>query len=179
MADISLILAAGNPISDVLEPFGVAWPFFISQVILFVLVAVLLRKFAYGPVLAMLEQRRMRISEGEEKLKRIEQQLADSERRTAEAIAKANADANRLVAEAKQSASILTEQKAQEAVAAAKAILTKAEQAARAEREQMLTALRKEFGRLVTTTTAQVTGKVLTADDQRRINEEALTKVEA
>jgi F-type H+-transporting ATPase subunit b len=38
--------------------------------------------------------------------------------------------------------------------------------------------LKKEFGRLVTATTAQVTGKVLTDEDQRRINEEALAKVE-
>ncbi len=44
-------------------------------------------------------------------------------------------------------------------------------------REQMTAELRKEFGRLVTATTAQVTGKVLTDDDQRRINEEALAKV--
>jgi len=179
MADNFLILAAGNPITEVLAPFGVAWPYFISQIILFVLVAVLLKKFAYAPVLGMLELRRSRISEGEEKLKRIEQQLAESEQRTAAAIAQANADATRLVNEAKQSAAILSEQKAQEAIASAKAILTKAEQASRAEREQMVSALRKEFGRLVTNTTAQVTGKVLNADDQRRINEEALAKVEA
>lgn len=179
MANFSLILAAGNPASDLLEPFGVATPFFVAQIVVFVLVAILLKKFAYAPVLAMLEQRRARIAEGEENLKRIQQQLAESEQRTAEAIAKANADATRLINEAKQSASILTEQKAQEAIASAKAIITKAEQAARAEREQMVSALRKEFGRLVTTTTSQVTGKVLTAEDQRRINEEALTKVEA
>ena len=46
------------------------------------------------------------------------------------------------------------------------------------EREKMEAELRKEFGRLVTATTAQVTGKVLNDDDQRRINEEALAKVE-
>ena len=37
----------------------------------------------------------------------------------------------------------------------------------------------REFGRLLTTTTTQVTGKVLTSDDQQRLNAEALTKVEA
>jgi len=43
----------------------------------------------------------------------------------------------------------------------------------------MQTELKKEFGRLVTNTTANVTGKVLTDDDQKRINEEALASVES
>ena len=66
----------------------------------------------------------------------------------------------------------------QEAAAAAQAILAKAEEAAKSERDKMRAELKKEFGRLVTATTAQVTGKVLTDEDQRRINEEALAKVE-
>ena len=73
----------------------------------------------------------------------------------------------------------LSEQKAQEAVSQAQQILSKAEVAARAEREQMATELRKEFGRLVATTTANVTGKVLTDADRQRINEEALANIES
>jgi len=34
-------------------------------------------------------------------------------------------------------------------------------------------ALKRELGRLVVDTTAKVTGKVLTSDDQRRLQEEA------
>ena len=44
--------------------------------------------------------------------------------------------------------------------------------------QKMQADLKKQFGRLVASTTAQVTGKVLTDDDQKRINEEALAKVE-
>ena len=42
----------------------------------------------------------------------------------------------------------------------------------------MTTELKKEFGRLVTATTAAVTGKELNDADQKRINEEALKSVE-
>ena len=104
--------------------------------------------------------------------------MPDSEQRTQEAIDKANADAARLINEAKESASSLTEKKAQEAIASAQAILAKAEEAAKAERKTMTAELKKEFGRLVTATTATVTGKVLNDDDQKRINEEALSSVE-
>ena len=37
--------------------------------------------------------------------------------------------------------------------------------------------LRKEVGRLVVATTAKVTGKVLTADDQNRLAEETSTQL--
>ena len=169
----------GGAAGEIFREFGVNGQFFWSQVASFLIVAVLLKLFAFGPIQAMLEQRRARIAEGEAKLKQIEQQLADSEKHTAEAIAKANSEALRLITEAKESAVSFSEQKAQEAIASAQQILTKAEAAAQAERAAIKAELKSEFGRLVAATTAQVTGKVLTADDQQRINNEALTSVEA
>ena len=138
-----------------------------------------LKKFAFGPVQQILEERRARIAGGEAKLKQIEKQLADSEATTAAAIEKANSEAVRLIEEAKHGAAVFSEQKSQEAIASAQQILTKAEAAARADRDRLSTELKREFGRLVAATTSQVTGKILNADDQKRISEDALAKVEA
>lgn len=170
--------SSGNPAEAIIKTFHVEGPLFIAQVINIVVVLFVLKKFAFGPILAMLEQRRVRIAEGEEKLKRIERQLSESEATTAAAIAKANDEAVRLVNEAKQGAHAFTEQKSQEAIAQAQQILIKADAAAKADRERLSTELKREFGRLVAVTTSQVTGKILTADDQKRINEDALAKVE-
>ena len=172
--------AAESPgiLETIQKTFGLNGPFFIAQVINFFVVIFVLKKFAFGPIQTMLEQRRVRIAEGEEKLKRIEKQLAESEETTAAAIAKANDEAVRLINEAKEGAQAFSEQKAQEAIAQAQNILAKAEAAAQADRARLSSELKREFGRLVTATTAQVTGKVLTADDQKRINEDALAKVE-
>jgi F-type H+-transporting ATPase subunit b len=164
---------------SILKTFKIMPEYFIPQVVSFLIVAFLLKKFAFGPIQAMLEQRKERIAGGEEKLKKIEKQLLDSEKTTAEAIAKANSEAKRLIVEAQASAASLTEAKAQEAIAQAQGILAKAEAAAKMEREQISADLKREFGRLVTATTANVTGKVLTEADQKRINEEALIRVEA
>ena len=166
-------------LTTIKEKFGLNGPFFIAQVINFFLVVFVLKKFAFGPVQKILEERRNRIADGESKLAKIEKQLADSEIATAAAIAKANEDATRLINEAKTSAAALSEQKAQEAIASAQQILAKAEAAAQAERAAIKAELKNEFGRLVTATTAQVTGKVLTDEDQKRINNEALVSVEA
>ncbi len=166
-----------NALEALSKTFGLHGAFFAAQVVNFFLVIFVLKKFAFGPIQQMLEQRRERIVAGEEKLKRIEKQLAESEATTAAAIAKANEDAVRLITEAKEGAAAFTEQKSQEAIAQAQQILTKAEAAANADRERISAELKREFGRLVASTTTQVTGKVLTAADQSRINEEALTKV--
>jgi F-type H+-transporting ATPase subunit b len=166
-------------VGEIMKTFNVTWPLFISQCISFLLVAILLKKFAFGPVQTMLELRRGKISAGEEKLKHIEKQLAESEATTAAAIAKANEEAVRLINEAKQGASMFSEQKSQEAIAQAQQILAKAEAAARADRDRLNLELKREFGRLVAATTSQVTGKILNSDDQKRINEDALAKVES
>jgi len=177
LANVPAVTSEGV-VGEITRTFKVyPWLVF-SQFLSFAIVIFLLKKFAFGPVQAMLEQRRSRIAEGEAKLKHIEKQLAESEATTAAAIAKANDEAVRMINEAKAGATAFSEQKAQEAIAQAQLILSKAEAAAKADRDRLSTELKREFGRLVASTTAQVTGKVLTDDDQKRINEDALATVE-
>ena len=186
MFDIINVLAvvaeapsSGNPLEPIVKTFHLEWPLLIAQILNVCVVLFVLNKFAFGPLLQMLEERRARIIAGEDKIKLIERQLADSVETTAAAISKANDEAVRMVTEAKQGAATFTEQKAQEAISSAQQILAKAEAAAKADRDKLVAELKREFGRLVVATTSQVTGKVLTADDQKRINEDALAKVEA
>ncbi len=175
-----LAVAAEHPgvLENISKTFGLNGPFFIAQVVNFILVIFILKKFAFGPVQAILEERRGRIAEGEEKLKQIERRLAETEKTSAAAIAKANEEAVRLINEAMHSASALSEQSAQEALAQAQNIINKAEAASKADHERLTLELKREFGRLVAATTSQVTGKILTSDDQKRINEDALAGVE-
>lgn len=178
---MTLILAAATTEAaqqGFFETFGVNWPFFIAQLLNFFLVLLILKKFAFGPIQEILDKRRTRIADGEAKLAEIEEQLAASEKEKAALLEKANEDAKRLIAEAREGAASLSEQKAQEATTQAHGIIAKAQEAAATERTQMAAELKQEFGRLVVATTSQVSGKVLTDDDQARINQEALASVQ-
>lgn len=177
--EVGQAVAKTGIVETLQKDFGWNAPFFFAQLINFIIVILVLKKFAFAPVQKILEERRSRIVAGEEKLKLIERQLADSMQTTATAIAKANEEAVRMVTEAKQGAAVFTEQKAQEAISSAQQIIARAEAAAKAEHDRLSAELKREFGRLVIATTSQVTGKVLTGDDQRRINEDALATVEA
>jgi F-type H+-transporting ATPase subunit b len=158
---------------ELLNTFGIEWPKFLAQLILFIIVYFILKKFAFGPITAMLEERRKRIEEGQLNAEKIKQQLAEAEQRHAEILAKANAEAQRMIDEARESAGHVAERREQEAIAAAEQIMAKAREASEIEHERTMAELKRELGRLVVDTTSKVTGKVLNSDDQRRLQEEA------
>jgi F-type H+-transporting ATPase subunit b len=173
---MNVILAAGGAadiVRETADTFGWNWKLFLSQVISFCIVAFLLRRFAYKPILAILEERRKTIEEGQLNAEKIRKQLAEAEQRYAEILAKANAEGQKMIDEARESASHLSERKQQEAIAAAEQIMAKAREASAMEHDRTMEALKRELGRLVVDTTTKVTGKVLTSDDQRRLQEEA------
>jgi F-type H+-transporting ATPase subunit b len=168
---------AGDVLRDTATTFGWnPWLFF-SQVVSFTIVAFLLRRFAYKPILGVLEERRQRIAEGLANADKIKEQLAEAEKRQAEILAKANADAQRMIDEARESAAHVASRKEQEAIAAAEQILAKAREESALEHERTMAQLKRELGRLVVDTTAKVTGKVLTPEDQRRLQDEAARQI--
>ena len=73
----------------------------------------------------------------------------------------------------------MTELETQKAIAAAEQIIVKAREAAVQERAAMLAELKREVGRLVVQTTTTVTGKILTAEDQRRLADETQKQLSA
>jgi F-type H+-transporting ATPase subunit b len=78
-----------------------------------------------------------------------------------------------MIDEARESSAHLADRKLQEAIVAAEQIMARAREASALEHERTMAELKREVGRLVVETTAKVTGKVLTSEDQRRLQEEA------
>jgi F-type H+-transporting ATPase subunit b len=169
----------GGMIGDTAREFGVDWPHFIAQVVSFCIVAFLLRRFAYKPVVDMLEQRRQRISEGLANAEKIKAELVRTEAQRQEVLDRANTQATKLIEEARAAAARVQEQETQKAIAAAEQIMAKAREAAAQDHARMLAELKREVGRLVVQTTTSVTGKILTPDDQRRLAEETARQIAA
>ena len=172
----SLILLAqaggGGPVQEIARTFGVDWAHLIAQIISFGIVCVLLHRFAYRPVLAMLAARREEIAEGLANAEKIKAELARTEAQRQEVMTQANTQATKLIEEARAAAGRVQTQETQKAIAAAEQIIAKAREAAAQDHLRMLAELKREVGRLVIQTTAAVTGKVLTPEDQRRLAEE-------
>jgi F-type H+-transporting ATPase subunit b len=169
---MSLLAASG-----IADQFGLELPKLIAQVIIFGVVFWVLKTKAFGPIMGMLEQRRQRIADGESKLEKIAKDLAEAESNAKKLIDSANDEASRLVKEASESAKALAERKQQDAVHEATQIMAKAREAAQLEHEQLMSELKREFGRMVADATSRVTGKVLDSNDQQRINQETTAQV--
>jgi F-type H+-transporting ATPase subunit b len=167
----------GGQIGEIARTFGVDWPHFLAQVMSFAIVCGLLYLFAYKRILGMLEERRQQIAKGLENAAQIKAELARTEARRQEVIAEASAQGTKLIEEARAAAARVQAEETKKAIAAAEQIVARAREAAAQDHARMLAELRREVGRLVVQTTAAVTGKVLTPEDQRRLSEETAKRL--
>jgi len=165
--------------AKIAQEFGLnAWGF-LCQVISFCIVAFLLYRFAYHPILAVLEERRKRIEEGLANAAKSDQRLAEANATAAGIANRANDEAPRIIEEARVAAKQVSERENQRAVVQAAEIIQKAREAGEAEQRRLMAELRKDLSRLIVETTARVTGKVLTSGDQKKITEEATRELGA
>jgi|ERR1700751_2822503 F-type H+-transporting ATPase subunit b len=177
---VVVLLAAvesGGRVQELASTFGVDWPHLVAQVISFCIVCALLYRFAYNPVLKMLEQRREQIAKGLADAQKIKDELARTKAKRQEILLKADEEANKLIEEARIAAARVQMQETQKATAMAEQIVVKAREAAEQEHARMLAELKRHVGQLVVQTTATVTGKILTSEDQRRMAEETVKQL--
>ena len=101
LAATTAIPTEGGMIAETAKAFGASWSLFISQVISFLIVAFLLHRFAYKPILKVLEARREEIAKSLANAEEIKKQLAQAEASRQKTLADANAQANKLIEEAR------------------------------------------------------------------------------
>ena len=162
---------------DALVQLGVDWPRFIAQTINFAIVLWVLNRFAFRPVLRLLEERRARIAESLQNAERIQKELAAAEEARREILQKANAQASQLIADAEQTARLQGERLLKEAAEEAERILEKARARTEQEQRESRAVVRREVGELVLALTAKVSGKVLSAEDQERLRAETVAQL--
>ncbi len=166
------IAQGGGALAEVARTFGVDWSHLGAQTVSFGIVCAVLYLLAYKPILKILEARRQQIADGLANADKIKAELARIATERQAILAKAGEDGKQLIEEARVAAARVQAEETRKAIASAEQVLTRAREATERDRAQMLAELRREIGRLVVQTTATVTGKVLTADDHRRLAEE-------
>jgi F-type H+-transporting ATPase subunit b len=181
MNALVLLAEAGNggQIGQIARTFGVDWPHLIAQIVSFSIVCAVLYKYAYGPILKMLEERRQLIAQGLANSAQIKAELDKTEAQRREVMAQAHTQGAKFIEEARSAAARLQQEESNKAMAAAAQILAKAHEAAAQDHDRMLAELKREVGRLVVQATAAVTGKILTVEDQRRLAEETSKQLTA
>lgn len=158
---------------NTLNGLGFDWRLMLIQTVNFGIVAFVLYRFGFKPVLRTMDERQQKIADGLQYAEEMKEKLAEAERKHQEILRKAQHEAQQVVAEARTSAKDFYDRQTQEAATKVEQMLERGRQANELEHQRMLADLRQEVARLVVQTSAKVLRKELTPAEASSLNSRA------
>jgi F-type H+-transporting ATPase subunit b len=147
-------------------------------ILAFGLTFLLLRRFAFGPVQRIIDQRRDRIREALDEADRARAEARELRELTAREREQAKADRERILEESRRQAQTLFEQARQRADEDLRERLEKNQRELEAENRRVLAQIRRDVVELTLLAAEKVTGKSLDAEDQRRLIDETIDELD-
>jgi F-type H+-transporting ATPase subunit b len=143
---------------EILKDFGFEPTFFFAQIINFLIIAFILKRFLYKPVLATLSERKSKIEKGLKDAEKASLELAKAEERKDEIIKKAAEEAEKIIEETKKSTEELRETLTLSAKTEAEKIISEAKVAAEEEFDKS----RKQAENIALTLSQKILDKLMT-----------------
>ena len=168
-----------NPVTRIMDTFGVQGDLLVAQIINFCLVSYVLYRFAIKPVLKTVEERQKKISEGLQYAEEMKAQLASAEKERLNLLKKAQEDAQTLFAKTKQESELYLQEQKKSAEQKVEQMLVQAKDAIEVERRNMISEARTEVATLVVATTERLLKDVLTDEMRAKLNSQAVTALKS
>ena len=151
---------------------------FIWTILVFVVLLTLLKKFAWGPLLAALEERqegiRKSLDDAAQARKELEQVQSDAEA----ILVKARAEAESILSETRSDAAKVRDDLRQQAQNEAQSIVQNAERQIQLETDRAVLQIREEAVELSLSIASKLIRRNLTKEDNQALIDEALQQVE-
>jgi F-type H+-transporting ATPase subunit b len=162
---------------EIFEKLGLNGALLISQMVNFILLLVLLKKFAYEPVLKMLEERSKKIEKSLTDARRIEEELKNTEETKVAEIRKAKEEAAEIFKKAYDTAQANTDKSIDETRRKTQEIVAKAKEEIQSEKEKSVREAEKEIADLAIRIAEKIIKKNLDTDTEKKLAEETLSKI--
>lgn len=156
---------------EILKNFGVQPTLLFGQIVNFLVILFLLRKFFFGKIVQALDERKKKIEESLENADLIEKRLAETEEKSAKIIENSQKQAQVLIDQAKVESQNIANQAVTDARATMEETIKSAQNQIQAQKEQMQKELQEETLTLISAVVEKVLGKNL-----KNTQKEALTK---
>jgi F-type H+-transporting ATPase subunit b len=174
---LALVLAqeeedSGNDLISVV-PGLMIW-----TVITFAIVFFVLRKLAFGRIQAMIDARRDRIREALDEADRARTEAREAIEENRKLVTQAKVQAEEILVEARRVGEAQRHRVIEEARADLDRRLEENRKAIEAENQRLVEQIRREVVELTLVAAEKVTGKVLGAEDQRRLIDEAIDEID-
>jgi F-type H+-transporting ATPase subunit b len=147
-------------------------------VVTFLIVLWVLRRFAFSRIQGLIDQRRDRIREALDEADKARSEARELREQVAREREEAKADREQILEESRRQAQRQFEQAREQADADLKARLEKNREELEAENARLREQIRRDVVELTLLASEKVTGKVLDADDQRRLIDETIDEVD-
>ncbi|MDQ3701048.1 MAG: F0F1 ATP synthase subunit B [Chloroflexota bacterium] len=157
-----------------LEPIKLA-----IQALNFLLLLFLLQRLAYRPLLRMMDARSARIRDDLDAARRVKEESRQEQEQYRQQLAGARDESRAILDEANAVAARIREQAQADATAQNAVTLGRAREEIAREKEQAIGELRREVADLAIMAASHVVGRSLDSEDQRRLVDQALSKVDA
>jgi F-type H+-transporting ATPase subunit b len=162
------MLAATSPLTKII-PGLMIW-----TIIFFLITFFVLRRYAFGPIQKVIDERRERIKQSLEEAERARTEAQGLLEEHRKLIGQARGDADRILAEARRVSEAQRERAKEETEADRQRRLEETKRLIEAETQRALEQIRTEVADLTLIATERITGKVLDAQDHKRLIEEAV-----
>lgn len=156
------------------DSLGISWQGLVVQLVNVVLLLFLLTKFAYKPIMRMLDERSNRIKEGLEKAEQAEKRARDIDVEAKKALDEARKEGQKMIAQASEMAAKLREEAKEQAKKEAEVLIERARGEIQLERDQAIAQLRKEFADITILAAERVIKQELDREKHRKVIDEVL-----
>jgi F-type H+-transporting ATPase subunit b len=153
---------------------GISLPLLISQLVSFVILLLLLWRFAYKPVLKMLDERAKKIKESVESAETVKEQSLHAEEEVRKQIQAAGKQGQELIARASQTGEEIRKKAQEQAKLDAEALIARARQEIKSERDGAIDELRREFADLTIMAASKVIGETLDKEAHKQLIDKVL-----
>lgn len=160
--------------SELITKLGIDWKLLFAQIINFLVLLFVLYKFAYGPILAMLEKRQKRIEKGLKDADEARRKLAESEEKQKEILKKARVEAKEIIEKARLQSERVKSELAAEAKAQAEKVIADAKAEIDREKQKTILEIKSEIGELVVAAVERVLEEKIDEKKDKEIIEKSL-----
>jgi F-type H+-transporting ATPase subunit b len=147
----------------------------IWTIICFFITLFVLRRYAFGPIQKIIDERRERIRQSIDEADHAREEARTLLEEHRALVAQARGDAEGILAEARKVSDAQRERVREETEVDRQRRLEETRRQIEAETQRALEQIRAEVAELTLIATERVTGKVLTGEDQRRLIDEAIS----
>jgi len=150
---------------------------FIWTILTFLVLVVVLSKFAWGPLLAALQARQERISQSLDDAKRANDEMERVKRESAEIVRQAHVEASAIVSSSRTDAERVREETKQKARAEAAAIIAAAERQIESEAVRARDEVRREAADLAVAIASKLIRRNISVEDNRAMIDEMIGRL--